>query len=124
AAAGPARRRPGQGPCGHDRCRTVGSRGPYSAAMRTLLSEDDLHLFNEGSHLALYRHLGAHLQEGGTSFAVWAPNARVVNVIGDWNDWNKHQDALQLRGKSGIWEGFVAGVGKGAKYKFHIEAEG
>src|SRR5438105_4676720 len=92
--------------------------------MRTLLSEDDLHLFNEGSHLALYRHLGAHLQEGGTSFAVWAPNARVVNVIGDWNDWNKHQDALQLRGKSGIWEGFVAGVGKGAKYKFHLEAEG
>ena len=89
--------------------------------MRTLLSQDDLHLFNEGSHLRLYEHLGAHQMEGGTAFAVWAPNARTVNVVGDWNGWNKHQDALQLRGSSGIWEGFVRGVGKGTKYKFHIE---
>ena len=79
--------------------------------MRTLLSEDDLHLFNEGSHLKLYDHLGAHLQEGGTYFAVWAPNAKVVNVMGDWNGWDKLRDALQARGESGIWEGFVPGVG-------------
>jgi len=90
--------------------------------MRTLLSEDDLHLFNEGSHLKLYDHLGAHLQEGGTYFAVWAPNAKVVNVMGDWNGWDKLRDALQARGESGIWEGFVPGVGPLARYKFHIEA--
>ncbi len=90
--------------------------------MPTLLSEDDLHLFNEGSHLKLYDHLGAHLQEGGTYFAVWAPNAKMVNVMGDWNGWDKLRDALQARGESGIWEGFVPGVGQLAKYKFHIEA--
>ena len=92
--------------------------------MKSMLSDDDLHLFNEGSQLRLYDHLGAHLQEGGTHFAVWAPNARMVNVIGDWNGWNRHQDALSARGASGIWEGLVRGVGKGAKYKFHIEGQG
>jgi 1,4-alpha-glucan branching enzyme len=90
--------------------------------MTTLLSKDDLHLFNEGSHLGLYEHLGAHVQEDGTWFAVWAPNARVVNVIGDWNGWDKHKHMLEARGASGIWEGFVPAVGQGAKYKFHIEA--
>ncbi|HET7786609.1 MAG TPA: 1,4-alpha-glucan branching enzyme, partial [Myxococcales bacterium] len=92
--------------------------------MNSLLSDDDLHLFNEGSHLRLYDHLGAHLREGGAQFAVWAPNARTINLVGDWNGWNKHQDALQPRGSSGIWEGFVRGVGKGTKYKFHIEGPG
>ena len=90
--------------------------------MRSLLSDDDLHLFNEGSHLRLYEHLGAHLVEGGTAFAVWAPNAKSVHVIGDWNGWDKSTQALQARGMSGIWEGFVKGVGRGAKYKFHIES--
>jgi 1,4-alpha-glucan branching enzyme len=89
--------------------------------MPSLLSDDDLHLFNEGSHLRLYDHLGAHLQEGGAAFAVWAPNASSVHVIGDWNGWDKGSQALQARGSSGIWEGFVKGVGQGAKYKFHIE---
>src|SRR6266404_1386626 len=92
--------------------------------MISLLSDDDLHLFNEGSQLRLYEHLGAHLKPGGTQFAVWAPNAMMVNVVGDWNGWNKHQDALAPRGKSGIWEGFVKGIGKGTKYKFHIEGQG
>ena len=90
----------------------------------SLLSNDDLHLFNEGSHLRLYDHLGAHIKVGGAQFAVWAPNARMVNVVGDWNGWNKHQDALSPRGSSGIWEGFVKGIGKGTKYKFHIEGQG
>jgi 1,4-alpha-glucan branching enzyme len=92
--------------------------------MNSLLSDDDLHLFNEGSHLRLYDHLGAHLRDGGAQFAVWAPNARSINLVGDWNGWNKRQDALQPRGNSGIWEGFVRGVGKGTKYKFHIEGPG
>ncbi|TMA28566.1 MAG: 1,4-alpha-glucan branching protein GlgB [Deltaproteobacteria bacterium] len=91
-------------------------------AMTSLLSKDDLHLFNEGSHLRLYQHLGAHLGNEGTWFAVWAPNARIVNVIGNWNGWDKHKDVLELRGDSGVWEGFVPGVGQGATYKFHIEA--
>jgi 1,4-alpha-glucan branching enzyme len=90
--------------------------------MRTLLSDDDLHLFNEGSQLRLYDHLGAHLRQDGTAFAVWAPNASSVQVIGDWNNWNKTDHPLQARGSSGIWEGFLPGVGQGAKYKFHIEA--
>jgi 1,4-alpha-glucan branching enzyme len=92
--------------------------------MGSLLSDDDLHLFNEGSHLRLYEHLGAHpLETGGTNFAVWAPNASVVNVIGDWNGWDKHTDVLERRGGSGIWEGFIPGVRPGATYKFHIEAK-
>jgi len=90
----------------------------------SLLSDDDLHLFNEGSQLRLYDHLGAHIKRGGTQFAVWAPNAQMVNVFGDWNGWNKHRDALAPRGKSGIWEGFVPGIGRGTKYKFHIEGQG
>ena len=90
--------------------------------MRTLLSEDDLHLFNEGSHLRLYDHLGAHAREGGTSFAVWAPNAASVHVLGDWNGWRNGANPLQAKALSGIWEGFIEGVGQGAKYKFHIES--
>jgi 1,4-alpha-glucan branching enzyme len=90
--------------------------------MRSLLSDDDLHLFNEGSHLRLYDHLGAHLVEGGAAFAVWAPNAKSVHVIGDWNGWDKSRQALTARSLSGIWEGVVPGVGQGAKYKFHLEA--
>ncbi len=90
----------------------------------SLLSDDDLHLFNEGSQLRLYDHLGAHLKSGGTQFAVWAPNAQRVNVFGDWNGWNQQRDALSPRGQSGIWEGYVPGIGKGTKYKFHIEGQG
>ena len=90
-------------------------------AMHSLLSDDDLHLFNEGSHLRLYDHLGAHIVEGGTRFAVWAPNASSVHVLGDWNGF-RGGDPLQARGMSGIWEGFVPNVAQGAKYKFHIEA--
>ncbi len=86
----------------------------------TLLSDDDLHLFNEGSHLRLYERLGAHLVEGGTAFAVWAPNARSVHVMGDWNGWNKSAHALSPRGSSGIWEGFVPEVSVGTHYKFHV----
>jgi len=90
----------------------------------TLLTDDDLYLFNEGSHYRLYEKLGAHLTATGASegtyFAVWAPDARQVNVIGDFNDWDKTSHCLRPMGRSGIWEGFVPGVGKGALYKFHI----
>ncbi len=94
----------------------------------TLITEDDLYLFNEGSHYHLYRKLGCHLgTEGGHAgarFAVWAPNATWVSVIGDFNGWDKGSHPLAARGSSGIWEGFVAGVKKGDGYKYHIGAPG
>jgi 1,4-alpha-glucan branching enzyme len=92
----------------------------------SLLTDDDLHLFNEGTHYRLYDKLGAHplSVEGaaGTYFAVWAPNARQVAVMGEFNGWDKHDHPLAHRGHSGIWEGFVPGVGAGAVYKYHLES--
>jgi 1,4-alpha-glucan branching enzyme len=93
---------------------------------RSLLSDWDYHLFNEGSHTRLWQKLGSHVvtRDGvkGTMFAVWAPNADAVTVMGDWNGWNTEQHHLDHRGPSGIWEGFVPHVGKGAHYKFHIHS--
>jgi 1,4-alpha-glucan branching enzyme len=90
----------------------------------TLLGDDDLHFFNEGTHYQLYEKLGAHLTTAGrtkgTYFAVWAPNAVYVSVVGNFNDWNSQSHPLQARGGSGIWEGFMADVGEGAVYKYHI----
>jgi 1,4-alpha-glucan branching enzyme len=90
----------------------------------TLLTELDLHLFNEGSHFRLYRKLGAHscTRDGvaGTHFAVWAPGAEQVSVIGDFNGWTKGRNRLQQRGHSGIWSGFLPGIPAGTAYKYHI----
>jgi 1,4-alpha-glucan branching enzyme len=92
----------------------------------SLLTEDDLYLFNEGSHSRLYRKLGAHpvAIEGaaGTYFAVWAPNAEHVGVAGDFNGWDGGRNPLAPRASSGIWEGFVPGVGSGALYKFAVQS--
>ncbi|HEY4240768.1 MAG TPA: 1,4-alpha-glucan branching protein GlgB [Kofleriaceae bacterium] len=88
--------------------------------MKSLLTADDLFLFNQGTHYRLYDKLGAHPIPGGTYFAVWAPNARAVSVIGDWNDWRPGAHALVARESSGIWEGTVAGIGHGARYKYAI----
>lgn len=90
----------------------------------SLITEDDLYLFNEGSHFHLYKKLGAHsvTHNGtqGTYFAVWAPNARYVAVKGDFNGWNKDSHPLKLRAASGIWEGFIPNLSKGTVYKYHI----
>lgn len=91
-----------------------------SARLTSLLSEADLHLWNEGTHHRLYEKLGAHQVEGGTHFAVWAPNADSVAVTGDWNGWEAEANPLSPRGVSGIWEGFVEGVATGAAYKYRI----
>jgi 1,4-alpha-glucan branching enzyme len=92
----------------------------------TLISEDDLHLFNEGTHYRLYEKLGSHPMAvngvSGTYFAVWAPDAESVAVMGDFNGWNDSSERLRARGNSGIWEGFVAGVQKGHLYKYHVRS--
>ncbi len=90
----------------------------------SLLSDNDIYLFNEGSHFRLYQKLGSHLAENdgekGAYFAVWAPNARDVYVMGDFNDWDKKTHPLYPRDKAGIWEGFIPGVEQGALYKYHV----
>jgi 1,4-alpha-glucan branching enzyme len=95
---------------------------------RSTLSADDVYFFNEGTHYDLWKKLGAHVMRGedavGTHFAVWAPNAEHVSVIGDFNDWDKKRHALRPRGTSGIWEGLVPQVEQGARYKYHIIARG
>ncbi len=91
----------------------------------SLLTDHDIYLFRQGKHYRLYDKLGAHLHqrqdEMGVLFAVWAPNARSVSVMGDFNDWTPHDCPLRLRDDgSGIWEGFVGGLGNGAFYKYFI----
>lgn len=88
-------------------------------------SDNDIFLFREGSHFRLYNHFGSHLMtlDGvpGAYFAVWAPNARHVGVIGDFNGWNRETHPLYPRlDSSGIWEGFIPGIGPGAIYKYWI----
>ena len=92
------------------------------------ISQDDLFLFNEGTHAQLYRFMGAHLDEvdgvQGVAFAVWAPSARSVSVVGDFNDWVAGKHALTPVESSGIWSGFVPGAAPGHRYKFAIETVG
>jgi 1,4-alpha-glucan branching enzyme len=93
----------------------------------TRLGDQDLFLFNEGAHLRLYDKLGSHLitEEGvpGVYFAVWAPNAHYVSVIGDFNDWDRGGHPLARRAESGIWEGFIPGMEAGTRYKYYIESQ-
>jgi len=94
----------------------------------SLLTDQDIYLFKEGNHFRLYDKLGAHVTSvggrAGTYFAVWAPNARSVSVVGDFNGWNPASHPLGLRWDgSGIWEGFIAGLGKGAIYKYHLVSQ-
>ncbi len=90
------------------------------------LTADDLHWFNEGTHARIYRRMGAHLAtvDGatGATFAVWAPNAERVSVIGTFNDWKPRRHPLEPAGSSGVWAGFIPGVRRGDTYKYHIES--
>ncbi|MCB9599907.1 MAG: 1,4-alpha-glucan branching protein GlgB [Sandaracinus sp.] len=84
---------------------------------------DDLYLFNEGNHFRLWDILGSHPDADGTYFAVWAPNARAVSVVGDFNAWNDDAHPLTPQGSSGIWAAKIPNVGQGAIYKYAIRTQ-
>ncbi|HND88620.1 MAG TPA: 1,4-alpha-glucan branching enzyme, partial [Saprospiraceae bacterium] len=94
---------------------------PYSR-----LTDFDISLFQSGKHFDLHHKLGSHLVEHegqrGACFSVWAPNASRVSVTGTFNNWNPESHILLPRwDKSGIWEGFIPGIGKGTAYKYHVK---
>ncbi len=93
-----------------------------------IISDYDIYLFREGKHFTLYNKLGAHVTEQngtrGTFFAVWAPNAKSVSVIGNFNGWLKDSNRLEVRSDgSGIWQGFIPGIEKGEAYKYFITSQ-
>ena len=99
-------------------------RSRIRTASRPRSADYDLHLLGEGTHYRLYEQLGAHPARldgvDGVRFAVWAPNARRVSVVGDFNGWDGRRHPMRLHPGNGIWEIFVPGVGRGARYKFEI----
>ena len=89
----------------------------------TRLGEIDLHLAGEGRHEQLYEKLGAHVTADGVAFAVWAPNATKVSVVGEWNNWDGRVDPMTQRDVSGIWETVVAEASEGALYRYEITTQ-
>lgn len=91
------------------------------------LTDFDIYLFNAGDNHKIYEKLGAHYAEvngvGGVQFAVWAPAARSVSVIGDFNRWDRRFHAMRVLGSSGIWEIFIPGLPEGSLYKFHVKTQ-
>ena len=90
-------------------------------------TDQDIYLFKEGNHFRLYDSMGSHLAtengQRGVRFAVWAPNAESVSVVGDFNGWDAEANHLQARGDdSGIWEGFIPQIWNGTVYKYHIRS--
>ena len=92
----------------------------------TLLTGFDLHLFNEGKHIRLFEKFGAHITEldgqRGTYFALWAPNAERVSVVGDFNGWDPDAHPMNPRESSGVWEAFIPQLDRGTVYKYHIRS--
>src|SRR5262249_13264361 len=84
--------------------------------------ELDAYLMREGTHPRLHDKLGAHLVPGGTQFAVWAPSALAVSVIGDFNHWTPGAHPLRELSGTGVWSGVVRGVARGALYKYHVRS--
>jgi 1,4-alpha-glucan branching enzyme len=90
------------------------------APLRTALSGHDLYLFREGTHSRLYEKLGAHVVDGATEFAVWAPNAASVALIGDFNGWDPRKHPMKASGEAGIWQLRVPEAKQGSVYKYHV----
>src|SRR5579872_4658661 len=92
---------------------------------QSALSEFDLYLLAEGTHTRAYEKLGAHLAERdgvrGVDFAVWAPNAEYVSVVGDFNRWDTRANPMRPS-SAGVWEAFVPGLEAGALYKYHLKS--
>jgi 1,4-alpha-glucan branching enzyme len=91
--------------------------------MSTRLGDIDLHLVGEGRHERLYEKLGAHVTDEGVAFAVWAPNASKVSVVGEWNSWDGRANPMEQRGISGIWEAVVPDVPEGSLYRYEITTQ-
>ena len=91
-----------------------------------VLTDFDLHLLGEGTHFRLYEKLGARILEHagskGVCFAVWAPNAERVSVVGDFNQWDGRRHPMRPRGASGLWEIFIPGLKQGELYKFEVKS--
>ncbi|GBC76785.1 1,4-alpha-glucan branching enzyme GlgB [bacterium HR08] len=98
---------------------------PYS--FPPVLTDFDLYLIGEGTHQRIFEKLGAHVREvegvHGVHFAVWAPNARRVSVVGDFNAWDGRRHPMRVRGQSGIWELFIPELPEGVRYKFEIKSQ-
>src|SRR5919197_2124311 len=90
----------------------------------TRLGEIDLCVAGEGRHERLYEKLRAHVTDDGVPFAVWAPNAAKVSVVGEWNNWDGRVNALEQRGVSGIWETVCVDAPEGALYRYEIATPG
>src|SRR5213083_1474911 len=101
------------------------TRDPYQYG--PIIGEVDMHLFAEGQHWKIYEKFGAHLRTvgdaAGVYFAVWAPNAQRVSVVGDFNGWDGRVNPMRKLIGSGVWELFLPGIGEGAHYKFEIRAQ-
>jgi 1,4-alpha-glucan branching enzyme len=97
---------------------------PY--AFPLLLTDFDLHLFAEGRHYRAYEFMGAHIatvdRVAGVRFAVWAPNAARVSIVGDFNRWDGRRHAMRSRGTTGLWELFIPGIPEGSAYKYEIRS--
>ena len=96
----------------------------FQTAPAGRFSDYDAYLFREGNHFRLYDKLGAHLQGDDTCFAVWAPNATQVSVIGDFNGWRAGISRLDSVDDTGIWQGLIQGIGPGTVYKYHLQFRG
>ena len=122
-----------QAPAAHYRLRWRAADGPWQVAWDPYsfdpdIPEFDVHLFNEGRHWHIYRLLGAHALEldgvAGVRFAIWAPHAERVSVIGDFNAWHGLRHPMQRLGDSGLWALFIPDLAAGALYKYEIRGEG
>ena len=94
---------------------------------KKIITKDDCYMFGQGTHYEIYNKLGAHLMEidgvKGTYFAVWAPNAVNVSVVGEFNNWIGFDHNMEMENDSGIWELFIPGVGEGEMYKYVISTK-